>query len=112
MCDPDQGFNETQSPFYHVEFAAASCRIDYSSNPAKIWCPFPGDDDTSKPSQIFSFNANNLSDYTVCDSSAAFDSVEFDLPNNIAYGIKNDASATGFSVSKVRKYKLIQNATY
>jgi hypothetical protein len=99
LCREEDGYNATESPFFHVEFPGGSCDIDYSSNPARIWCPYP------EAHQLFSFNSADLSDFEIITTAADFDSVAWDFANKLAYAIDavdNDLVLPGFSVSKVR----------
>jgi len=98
QCDPELGYNATLSPFLYVILPEGSCDIDYSSSPARIYCPYP---DTQV---LFSFNAANLADWTVISIDTPFDAVAFDFAGKHAYAIYangDDLTTRSFSVSKV-----------
>jgi len=102
LCDEEAGYNATTSPFYQIEFSEGTCAINYGVNPPRIWCASLVTDDGKAP-QLFSFNANNLTDFTVCTPGAALESIAWDFTAGYAYPIFGNGDDGGlFSVSKVR----------
>jgi len=83
----------SSSPFYEVFFATAHCRIDYSSN--RIWCS------DQQNSRLFSFKADNLSQYTIYSTgNASFTYVYWDFVHRKAYAIE-DILGGGYVVHKI-----------